>query len=157
MITFDFESEQIPRKGLSVQCNHIKMKQPPLNEPTAYLPTYLRITFHVLPGILGEILQLYLFLKKWAIPDLFLVYFRLFKQTIQFLQQIDVKKYPSSIRCWDLNPRPSEDELPPITTKPGLSPIIAIFYSIFLSWDCLRSPKCLRKPFRRSENKKLRC
>ena len=133
------------------------------NEATAFkwtysIPTYL-LTNH-LPCIARNTwrdLIAISFLKKWAIPDLFLVYFRLFKQTIQFLQQIDVKKYPSSIRCWDLNPRPSEDELPPITTKPGLSPIIAIFYAIFLSWDCLRSPKCLRKPFRRSENKKLRC
>ena len=34
-------------------------------------------------------------------PGLFLVYFRLFKQKLQFLQ-----KYPSSIRCWDSNSRP---------------------------------------------------
>ena len=29
---------------------------------------------------------------------------------------------PSSIHCWDLNPRPLECEPPPITTRPGLSP-----------------------------------
>ena len=31
------------------------------------------------------------FLKKWANPGLFFVYFRLFKQTLQLLQQINVK------------------------------------------------------------------
>ena len=31
-------------------------------------------------------------------------------------------KYPSSIRCLDSNPRPSERESLPITTRPGLPP-----------------------------------
>ena len=31
------------------------------------------------------------FLNEWAIPGLFFVYFRLFKQTLQFSQQINVK------------------------------------------------------------------
>ena len=48
--------------------------------------------------------------------------FGLFKQTIQFLQQINVKKCPSSIRRWDSNPRPLERESTPITTRPGLPP-----------------------------------
>ena len=39
---------------------------------------------------------------KWANPGLFFVYFCLFKQILQFLQQINVKKCPSSIQCWDL-------------------------------------------------------
>ena len=45
---------------------------------------------------------------KWATPGLFLVYFRLFKQTLQFLQQIYVKKcydhpvYGVGIRTHDL-------------------------------------------------------
>ena len=42
-------------------------------------------------------------LKKWANPGLFFIYFRLSKHTIQFLQQINVKKCPSSIWCWDSN------------------------------------------------------
>ena len=46
---------------------------------------------------------------------LFLVFF---KQTIQLLQLINVKNCPSSIWCWDLNPRPLEHELSPITTRP---------------------------------------
>ena len=59
---------------------------------------------------------------KLCHPRPLFVYFRLFKQTIQFLQQINVKKCPSSIWCWDSNPRPSEHESPPITTRPGLPP-----------------------------------
>ena len=49
--------------------------------------------------------------------------FGLFKQiSLQFLQQIYVKKCPSSLQCQDLNPRPSEHEFLPITTRPGLPP-----------------------------------
>jgi len=62
------------------------------------------------------------FLKKWAYPGLFFIYFRLFKHTLQFLQQINVKKYPSSIRYRDSNPRPLGRESLPITTRPGLQP-----------------------------------
>ena len=36
------------------------------------------------------------------------------------LQQINVKKCPSSIRRWDSNPRPSNRESPSIATRPGL-------------------------------------
>ena len=53
---------------------------------------------------------------------LFRLFSVFFKQTIQFLQQIYVKKCPSSIRCRDSNPRPLECESPPITTRPGLPP-----------------------------------
>ena len=50
--------------------------------------------------------------------------FSLLKQTsLQILQQINVRKCPSSIRCRDLNPRPLEHESPNITTRPGLPPI----------------------------------
>ena len=61
------------------------------------------------------------FFIKWANPGLFFVYFRSFKQTLFFLQQINVKKMscPSSIQHQDSNPRPSECESPPITTRPG--------------------------------------
>ena len=41
--------------------------------------------------------------KKWAILGLFFVYFRIFKQTLKFLQQINVKKWPSRTRCRDSN------------------------------------------------------
>ena len=43
---------------------------------------------------------------KWAIPGLFFVYFCLFKQTLQFLQQINVKnvhpEYGAGIRTHNL-------------------------------------------------------
>ena len=49
--------------------------------------------------------------------------FGLFKQTsLQILQQINVKKFPSSIRCRVSNPQPSQHESPPITTRSGLPP-----------------------------------
>ena len=35
------------------------------------------------------------------------------------LQEINLKKCPSSIRRWDYNPWPSARESPPITTSPG--------------------------------------
>ena len=45
------------------------------------------------------------YIFKWANPGLFSFIFGLFEQTsIQFLQQINVKKYPSSIWSRDLNP-----------------------------------------------------
>ena len=51
--------------------------------------------------------------------------FGLFKQTsLHFMHQIYVKKCPSSLQCRDLNPWPLEHESPPITTRPGLLPII---------------------------------
>ena len=43
--------------------------------------------------------------KKWANPGLFFVYFCLFKQTLQFLQQINVKNVQpvSSAGIWTYN------------------------------------------------------
>ena len=69
------------------------------------------------------------FFKKWASPGLFLIYFRLFKHTLQILQQINLKKCPSSIWCRDLNSWPLKHESPPITTRPGLPP-----FSTFVCW-----------------------
>ena len=55
---------------------------------------------------------------------------RLFKQTsLQFQQQIFVKKCPSRIRYWDSNPQLPDDEFHPITTRPGLPP----YYQYYLS------------------------
>ena len=39
-----------------------------------------------------------------------------------------VNKCPSSIRCWDLSPRPSGHEFPPITTRPGLPPQVQNYF-----------------------------
>ena len=58
---------------------------------------------------------------KWANPSLFFIYFRPFN-TLQFFQQINVTKCPSSTRCRDSNSRPLGHEYPPITTRPGLQP-----------------------------------
>ena len=57
---------------------------------------------------IGKILLVTFFLKKWANTGLFFIYFRLFKQTLQFLQQTNVKKCPSSIWCRDSNSQPSD-------------------------------------------------
>ena len=55
---------------------------------------------------------------KWAISCLFSIYFCLFKQTLQFSQQINVKNvnpvYSAGIR--------THNQSPPITTRPGLPP-----------------------------------
>ena len=61
----------------------------------------------------------FLFFKKWANLGLFFIYFRSFqkKHYFQFLQQIYVKKCPSSIRSRDLNPQPLEHEPLPLTTR----------------------------------------
>ena len=39
----------------------------------------------------------FIFIYKWAIHGLFFIYFRLFIQILQILQQINVKKCPSSV------------------------------------------------------------
>ena len=57
---------------------------------------------------------------KWAILGLFFVYFCLFKQTWQFLQQIYMNfLWPSSIWRQHSNPQPL-NESPLVTTRPGL-------------------------------------
>ena len=71
--------------------------------------------------LIFDLQDLVFFLKKWAYPGLFFIYSRPFKHTLQFLQQINVKKYLSSIRYRDSNPRPLGRESLPITTRPGLS------------------------------------
>ena len=72
------------------------------------------------------------FFKKWANPGLFFVYFRLFKQTIQFLQQINVKNvhpvYIARIRTHI----PLEHESPPITTRLRLPPKAWTWFALIL-------------------------
>ena len=58
-------------------------------------------------------------LKKWA--------------NLQILQQINVKKCLSSIWCRDLNPRPLEHDSPPITTRPGLPPIMVDVWEVVVT------------------------
>ena len=67
-------------------------------------------------------------------PASFSFIFGLFQTNINtILQQINVKKCSSSIWHWDLNPRSSERESPPITARPGLPPI-PLYYLRFLSF-----------------------
>ena len=58
------------------------------------------------------------------IPSLCLVYFCLFKQTLQFLQQIYVKKCPSGIRTHDLQDMS-------LLSRPGL-PAQTLLFTYFL-------------------------
>ena len=70
-------------------------------------------------------------------PVSFSFIFGLFKQTsLHLLQQICVKKCPSSIWCRDSNPRPSERESLPITTRPS-HPWMAHFLRSKLIFDDL--------------------
>ena len=69
-------------------------------------------------------MTLFLFFTNGPTSASFSFIFGLFKQTIQFLQQINVKKCPSSKWRWDLNPQPFAHESSLITTKPGLPPHI---------------------------------
>ena len=69
---------------------------------------------------------LFIFLK-WANSGLFYIDFCLFKQTLQFLQQINVEKCPSSIRRQDLNSQLSDNESAPLTTRPGLPPLEPLY------------------------------
>ena len=95
----------------------------------------LQFTYLPHPELMGKISK---FLKKWAIPGLFFVYFRSFSQNINtILQQINLKKCPSSIEHWDSNTRPSECESPPISTRQGLPPYsvnftLCNFFSILI-------------------------
>ena len=63
----------------------------------------------------------------WANPGLFFVYFWSFQTKITIFTTKICEKCPSSIRCWDLNPLPSECESLPKTTRPGLPPRILHF------------------------------
>ena len=69
------------------------------------------------------------FLKKWANPGLFSIYFRSFQKnnTIFTTNQCEKMSCPSSIWHRDSNPRPLEHESPPITTRPGLPPTAQLF------------------------------
>ena len=61
------------------------------------------------------------FIKMGHSRPLF-VYFQPFQTNITILQQIYVKKCPSSIWCRDSNSQPLEHKSSPITARPGLSP-----------------------------------
>ena len=70
------------------------------------------------------------FSKKGQPRPLFHLFSVLSNKHYKFLQQIYVKQCPSSIRCRDSNPRPSEHESPSITTRPGLPPNFCLFVGV---------------------------
>ena len=51
-----------------------------------------------------------------------------------------MKKFPSSIRCRDLNSQPVEHESPPITTRPGLPPYGDRLWMVVAFHEC----RCIR-------------
>ena len=57
-------------------------------------------------------------LKKWANPASF-SFISVFT-SIAILTTNKNEKNPSSIQGWDSNSQPSDDESPPLTTRPGL-------------------------------------
>ena len=69
------------------------------------------------------------FLKR-PTPASFSFIFLFFKQSLQFSQQINVKKCPSRIRRWDSNSQLSDYKSPPLITRPGL-----LSYCLLLKFD----------------------
>ena len=68
--------------------------------------------------------------QPWPLFHLFLS----FQTNIKFLQQIKVKKCPSSIRCQGSNSWPLEHESPPITTRRGLPPSTSFLCFFISQW-----------------------
>ena len=90
---------------------------------TVSLAYPLHLTYKLEGRLNSRVMELS-FLKKWAIPGLFLVIFGLFQSnnTIFITNQCEKMSCPSNIRCRYSNPRPLECDSPPITTRPGLPP-----------------------------------
>ena len=82
------------------------------------------------------------FLQKWAITGLFFVYFRVFKQTIFTTNKCE--KCPSSIQCWDSNPRPSEHESPPNNHK-AMAPTLKMIKPRFGQTGLIEPCDCSKK------------
>ena len=77
---------------------------------------------------------------KWPKHGLFFIYFRLFKQTLPFLQKINVKnvhpEYGTRIQthdCWNMSPSP-------ITTRPGLPPFCNKMFDNLQWQNCIGRP-----------------
>ena len=67
--------------------------------------------------------------KNGPTPASFIGYFRSFQTKISTVFTANLcEKCPSNIRCWDLNPWPSEHESPPITTRPRLPTCIVVLF-----------------------------
>ena len=68
----------------------------------------------------------YIFLKQWAHPASFSFISSFKTNFTNFTTDRYVKKCTSSIWCWDSNSWPLEHVSPPITTRPGLPPSLAL-------------------------------
>ena len=75
---------------------------------------------------IGILNLLVFFLKKWANPGIFCIYFCLFKTHIIIFTTNKCEECPSSIWCRDSNSRPLYHESPSITTRPGLPPFVRV-------------------------------
>ena len=98
-----------------------------LNEFCAYVNRYYLLSLNLKKP---KFASAYIFYKKWANPGLFFIYFWSFQtnNTIFYNKSMRKMSCPSSIRHWDSNPRPSERESPPITTRPGLPPNASAYF-----------------------------
>ena len=63
-------------------------------------------------------------MQRYVDTGLFSVYFRSFQTNITIFTTNHCEKMSCQyrIQCWDSNPRPSEYESPPITTREGVPP-----------------------------------
>ena len=76
------------------------------------------------------------YLKKSTIPDLFSVIIFVFKKYMTVFTTNKCEKCPSSIQCWDFNPRHYEHESPPRATRPRLPPnILTYYFFTYFRWD----------------------
>ena len=69
--------------------------------------------------------------------------FSYFQVNITILHQINVKKCPSSIQCRYLNSQHLEHESSPITTRPGLLPLVTVDFGLSkkeISTNKIRAP-----------------
>ena len=71
---------------------------------------------------------------KWPFPASFLLIFVFSGKHFNFYNNWIYEKCPSSIPCWDSNPRPTEHESPPITTRP---PGLDRYFNLHLNWNQL--------------------
>ena len=91
------------------------------------------------------------FLKKnGPTPASFRLFLVFSSKHYKFLQQIDVKKCPFSIRGRDSNPQPLERESLPISTTPGLPPFFFFFITFFIE-TVAREQVCCNKKRRRRQ------
>ena len=88
----------------------------------------------------------FFFLKKMGQPRPLFHLFSSFQTNIIriFTTNKCVKKCPSSIQCWDLNPQPSGHESVPITTRPGLILPHLVEYFKRQLWRCIENVKLVK-------------